>query len=125
GPDDPMVELEVGGELPGGLVVGKRIPVRAVVHGGVGSALRLVDSGEPLEPIAITSDPFVYETTVLAKPERESFLRAEVLLDESPRTVTNHVFLRYGEGIDVAEATSDQASGCGCRVGSSSNAGPG
>lgn len=123
GPDDPMIELEVGGELPGATVTGKRVPVRAIVHGGAGLALRLVDSGEPLEPIAVTSDPFVYETTIETKPEGESFLRAEVMVDDHPRTVTNHVFLQRGDAAYDEGDAEGEASGCGCRIGASSNAG--
>src|SRR5690606_36765653 len=122
-PDDPMIELEVGGELPGATVTDKRVPVRAIVHCGAGLALRLVDSGEPLEPIAVTSDPFVYETTIETKPEGESFLRAEVMVDDRPRTVTYHVFLQRGDAASDEGDSEGEASGCGCRIGASSNVG--
>jgi len=121
GPDDPMIELEAGGELPGATVTGRRVPIRVIVQGGVGFGLRLVDSGEPFAPVEITSDPFVWETS-LEPREGESFVRAEVMADEHPRTVTNHVFLRRGGGPDEVAAAED-AGGCGCRVGASSNAG--
>lgn len=111
-PDDPMIELEAGGELPGGTVEGRRIALRATVQGGAGQQLRLVESGEPRDPVEITSDPFVYETTIEPPSSGESFVRAEVLVGDHPRTITNHIWLRRGgEGEDER--------GGGCHVGSS------
>lgn len=115
-PDDPMIELEAGGELPGATVEGGRIALRAIVRGGAGQQLRLVESGQPGEPVEITSDPFVYEATLEPPSSGESFVRAEVLVGDHPRTVTNHVWLRRGN-----EAEAKAESGCGCRIGASTS----
>lgn len=113
GPSDPMIELEVNGELPGSTVEATRMTLRAVVTGGAGQQLRLIQSGEGGEPVDITGDPFVYETSIEPPASGESFVRAEVLVNEHPRTVTNHVFLRRSGGDAESEA------GCGCRMGAS------
>lgn len=117
-PEDPMIELEAGGELPGAVIISNKVRVRAVVKGGEGHELRFVFSGEPGEPVEVTSDPFVYEATFEPRASGPSFVRAEVLNGGNPRTITNHIWLERGGETSAASSES----GCGCRVGSSSSA---
>lgn len=114
-PEDPMIELEIGNELPGAKVRGMKIPLRAVVKGGEGAELRIVESGEAWQSVEIHSDPFVYEATVEPPLSGEAFVRAEVLVNNEPRTITNHLYLERAEGrFDEAEEAED--AGCGCRI---------
>jgi MYXO-CTERM domain-containing protein len=107
GPDDPMVELFAGDAMIGDDVHGPEIEVMVRVEGGAGHALRLVRDGLPGEAIAIDGDPFVY-TTAFETPESATIrVRAEVLVDGTPRTVTSHLWLSR-------EAPIPSAVGCGC-----------
>jgi hypothetical protein len=118
GPEDPMVEL-VAAERRGGSPLAsigdtlgvRSIVLRATVTGGDGHELRLVKNGEPLEAVAVTGDPFVYETIVTPAADGEDRWRAEALVDDKPRTVTSHLWLfTDAAGPSVA---ADEDSGCG------------
>lgn len=77
GPDDPMIDLTADGET-----------VTAVVTGGAGSTLRVLTDGSVSADVAVDADPFVF-TEVSAG----SRVRAELWIDDAPRTVTSNVWL--------------------------------
>lgn len=106
GPDDPMVELFVGDAMIGSRT-SSTTPLEAVarVTGGTGREVRFVIDGQPELPVAITSDPFDAHFSVSPAQGRTTRVRAEVLVDGKPRTVTSHVWVGYGE----------PAGGSGCR----------
>jgi hypothetical protein len=87
GPMDPMVELRAGDALIGDTVEAKG-DIAATVTGGKGAQLRWVVDGMPEQPVAIDADPFVAKRAVTA-PGR---VRAEVLVDGHPETVTSHIY---------------------------------
>jgi hypothetical protein len=74
-------------------------PVVAHVHvtGGVGREVRFVLDGEPEPATAVTSDPFDASMTITPTPGRTGRVRAEVLVDGHPRTVTSHVWFGFGQ----------------------------
>lgn len=116
--DDPMVELEVaprrGGDPIGGIgdTVGARsIVLRVRVTGGAGQQVRLVRNGAPLAPVAVTGDPFVHETVVEPPAAGEDRFRAEALVDEAPRTVTSHLWVRLDAAGPAVPPPEDD--GCG------------
>ncbi len=118
GPEDPMVELstETGG-LPGDRLGVRSVRVRAKVLGGQGQRVRFVRNGKPEAEVDVTSDPFTHELVVAADPgsARETRVRAEVVIDEKPRTVTGHVFLAFDpNGPEAAEKPSAAAEPSGC-----------
>lgn len=105
GPADPMVELSAGAAVLGDTVAGRSAVLTARVTGGQGGSLRFVKNGEPDEAVVIDADPFVLTRDVLAPgspagtaepagPPLEDRWRVEVLLDNQPRTVSSHLYLR-------------------------------
>jgi MYXO-CTERM domain-containing protein len=122
GPEDPMVELEAAPArgapavaFAGDTVNVKSIVLRARVTAGVGQLLRFLENGKPVgEPVEITSDPFVYEKIVTAREGAEIRWRAEALVEEKPRTVTSHIWLKLDPNGPTAvepDASSDDG-GC-------------
>jgi hypothetical protein len=126
GPDDPMVELGTEATspglsaLPGDTLAARSVRFTAKVTGGLGQRVRFVRNGTPEAEQDVTRDPFVASFVVAADAARETRVRAEVLVDEKPRTVTSHVFLRFdAQGPEAASAAGDEDLGGGCSVGSS------
>lgn len=125
GPEDPMVELGTEASspdlsaLPGDTVAVRSVRFSAKVEGGIGQRVRFVRNGTPEAEQDVTSDPFVASFVVVADAARETRVRAEVLVDEKPRTVTSHVFVRFDpQGPEAATSSSDEVLGGGCDVGS-------
>lgn len=115
GPEDPMVELSgERGELPGDEVAVKSARVRARVTGGVGHKARFVTNGVPGPETDVTTDPFEISTVAVAEPGKRVRVRAEVLVDDKPRTVTSHIFLQLDpNGAEAAALPPpDGAGGC-------------
>jgi hypothetical protein len=109
GPNDPMLELATSGTRA----------LRATMTGGVGASVRFVRNGVPLEAAAVDSDPFVQELAITPPASGEDRYRAEVLVDDHPRTVTSHVWIAPAP----ASVTRVEAlGGCGCRSSMSSGA---
>jgi len=108
GPADPMIELSRTGDT-----------VRALVTGGAGFELRFVRDGIALDPVAIDGDDFDQTLGVAAPPSGETRVRAEVLVDGKPRTVTSHVWIGVAE---PGPAAASPAGGCGCRQARNENA---
>lgn len=119
GPDDPMAELEAarskdGDALayPGDTLGVRSIHLRVKVTKGRGNMVRLVKNGAPLEPVTVDADPFVYDTIVQAPATGEERWRAEVLVEEKPRTVTSHLWLRLDPAGPEAEQAAAEDDGC-------------
>lgn len=98
GPGDPMVELSATGERRGDTVVASGAHLTARVTGGLGARVRWVRNGEPLPAVNVTSDPFEVQADATAPERGEERWRAEVLVDDRPRTVTSHVWLTRAAG---------------------------
>lgn len=135
-PDDAMVELEAapakGGSgpdalgFPGDTIGVRSIVLRARVTKGNGQTVRFVKNGVPEDPIAVTSDPFVHEIVATPPASGEDRWRAEALVDDKPRTVTSHIWLKSDpNGPQAADASSSTGDDDGCRVtrGASSDGG--
>ncbi len=123
GPEDPMVELGTESTsgpsaLPGDTLAVRSVRFTAEVSGGVGHRVRFVRNGIPEAEQDVTSDPFVASLVVTADAARETRVRAEVLVDEKPRTVTSHVFVRFDPQGPEAATPSGEDLGGGCAVGS-------
>ncbi|MBS2013442.1 MAG: PHP domain-containing protein [Deltaproteobacteria bacterium] len=121
GPEDPMVELEAAPArgapavaFAGDTVSVRSIVLRARVTGGNGQLVRFLENGKPVgEPVAVTSDPFVYEQIVSAREGGEIRWRAEALVEEKPRTVTSHIWLKLDPSGPVAsEPEASDDGGC-------------
>jgi hypothetical protein len=120
GPDDAMVELEAsartGGDaigFPGDTLGVRSVVLRAKVTKGIGQTVRFVRNGKPEEAVAITTDPFVHETIAPAPAQGEDRWRAEALVEEKPRTVTSHVWLRLDPSGPAASEAAKDDDGCG------------
>ena len=134
GPSDPMCELEAATRKGGGDAIGfpgDTLGVRSVVmrvkvtgHAATDShQVRLVKNGVPSgEPAEVTSDPFVFETTVPAPAQGEERWRAEVLFEGAPLTVTSHIWLKLDPAGPEAAEPSD-GDGGGCAITSAERAG--
>lgn len=128
GPNGPMLETELSGERVGDTVFADTATLSAVVTGGEGMRLRIIENGgktrggtETLVPI--TEDPFTHEVTVEAPPDGENRYRHEVLDGASVVTLGSYVWLQKGAlgpdgGVPDAGADPGSGSGCGIRVGS-------
>ena len=117
GPEDPMVELstEGFGALPGDRVGVRSARFLAKVTGGKGQRVRFVRNGRPEPEVDVTDDPFVHELVVTPERGRETRVRAEVVIDDKPRTVTSHVFLSFDEkGPDALPRAVPAGEGNGC-----------
>lgn len=117
GPEDPMVELSTeGGALPGDRLGVQSARMVARVTGGVGQRVRFVKNGKPEPEVDVTSDPFVHELVVVPDAgARETRVRAEVVVDDKPRTITSHVFFSFDAQGAVAAArpaSTSESSGC-------------
>ena len=108
GPDDAMVELEASPEteasstgevlaFPGDTVDARAAVLRATVTKGVGQTVRFVKNGIPQDAVSVTSDPFVHSVTVKAPATGQDRWRAEALVENKPRTVTSHIWVRVPE----------------------------
>ena len=105
--------------LPGDTIAVRSVRFSAKVAGGLGQRVRFVRNGTPEAEVEITSDPFVAYDLVSADSARETRVRAEVLVDEKPRTVTSHVFVRFDAAGPEAPASpkDDGDVGGGCSSG--------
>ncbi len=93
GPDDPMVVLEAEGQVQLDTRVAAQSRFTATVTGGVGEALRWVQDGQVLQTVEVDADPFVHARVFNAPERGETRVRAEVVVDRRPRTITSHIFL--------------------------------
>ncbi len=126
--EDAMVELEAvtktGGEglaFPGDTLGVRSIILRARVTKGAGGQIRFVKNGQPLEFVAVPSDPYDYEMKVEPPQTGEDRWRAEALVEEKPRTVTSHIWLKADPAGPVAEDPPED-DGCRASRGSTPNA---
>lgn len=119
GPDDPMIELDWSVPPAGDTVTAPRVTLTVQVTGG-GDRLMLLRNGEVTERVPIDADPFVHELELEPPAEGEDFVRAVVVVDDAPRTVTSNVWLRRGPVAAAPPTVPTGASGGGC-----SAAGPG
>lgn len=110
GPADPMIELRAGRAWAGDTLRAARATLRARITGGAGHTARFVVDGAPAPAVAITSDPFDHELTLDAPEAGETRVRAEVFVNDEPRTVTSHLWLRQPE----ARPDPDPSGGGGC-----------
>ena len=111
GPDDPMIELSVGGALPSGVTVTEATTLEARVTGAIGGSLRWLDDGREAGATAITSDPFVASMPVRAPAHGEDRWRAEVSIDGTLCTVTSNIFIRAPEPVAAGRGCSSTAAG--------------
>ena len=121
GPADPMIELSAGTPLVGDTAAVRSAVLTARVTGGMGNSLRFVKNGVPEDGVDIDADPFVLTRDVTAPgvpgmaadPKVEDRWRVEVLVDNQPRTVTSHLYVRRDPtGPDPVGDREQQAAGC-------------
>lgn len=97
GPGDPMVELAPTDELVGDTVAATQTDLLATVTDGIGSRVRFVHNGVPLELVDVDSDPFTHTVTVDAPPTGQDRYRAEVVVEGRRRVVTSHLWVEFAE----------------------------
>ena len=113
GPDDPMVDLRTDFATVGGTEGARSAVFRAWVTGGRGTRLSIVRNGEVIQDVAVDSDPFLHYMDALPPPTGEDRYRAEILVDDHPRTITNHIFLRFNpSGYDAIGARASKGGAC-------------
>ncbi|MCY1068988.1 CehA/McbA family metallohydrolase [Nannocystis sp. RBIL2] len=94
GPADPMLELSSGTHVPGDSLEASQAVVSVRVAGApAGASVRLVRDRKPLEAVPVAGDPFTHEFLVEPPAAGYTRVRAEVLVDGKPRTVTNHLWI--------------------------------
>ena len=117
---DPMLELTsevVPDDTATIRARSTRLRVRVSGSRGRDATVRWVKTGQAMEEIAVTADPFETTLDVRAPDSGEDRYRAEVLVNGVRRTVTSHVFVKLDpNGPDVANAPKpgDDGDGGGC-----------
>ena len=125
GPTDPMAELEVGTikgsgapdvlGYPGDSLRARSLVLRVRVTGTPrpGETVRFVKNGSALALASVVdSDPFVLETIIDAPAKGEDRYRAEVRLNNDPRTITSYVWLARDPNGPVASDAPKDDGGC-------------
>jgi hypothetical protein len=94
GPEDPMIELDfpVGVPRVGDTFLVESLPISARVTGGKGHVLAWIENGVTVREEGIDADPYVSAFTLLAPAARLARVRAEVRVEQQPRTVTSMVW---------------------------------
>jgi hypothetical protein len=99
----------------------------AKVTGGMGNTVRFVKNGTPGDAVLIDADPFVLSQDAVATPAAaasgtdaaasEDRWRVEVLVDNLPRTVSSHMYIRFDpDGPDPVGDRSQADGGCAASV---------
>ncbi|MFN7134815.1 MAG: CehA/McbA family metallohydrolase, partial [Myxococcales bacterium] len=114
GPGDPMVTLDAEGRRERDTMVGEAFKLKVVVTGGAGRQVRLVHNGKARPPVAVDADPFTLEVDATAPEGGQDRWRAEVLVDDHPRTVTSHLWLARTWPDDPPPAPPAEPASCGC-----------
>jgi hypothetical protein len=119
GPNDPWVELD--SELrDGDTIEADTADVDVRVEGGEGGQLVLVQDGEVATIVAVDADPWTHTFPITAPDEGETRVRAQILVDGVPRTITSHLWVR--RPVDTGTPTTDGPAPCGCATTSSPSA---
>ena len=122
GPDDPMLEVEASVAPAGDSITAARVTLRARVTHGDGTKVRFVKNGQPEPEVTVVGDDFVHEAEALAPAEGEDRWRAEVLVEDDPRTVSSYLWLKSDGTDPTGPAGNDPAplepggGGCGCAL---------
>jgi hypothetical protein len=106
GPEDPMIELrELGGVLPrvGDTLIGSSVELEATVRGGEGHVLVWFENGVLAREEKVDGETFVSTYGFAVFPEMASRVRAELRINQQPRTVTSHVWLAESAGLPSAQ----------------------
>jgi hypothetical protein len=116
GPSDPMLTLETTTPADGDTVRSAGpVTLRATVTGAkAGASVRLVHDGTALAEVSVAGDPFVHEHALQPPITGQSRVRAEVLLDGTPRVITSHLWLEGGAPSGAEPGGREE--GCGCRL---------
>jgi hypothetical protein len=91
GPGDPMVILGADPAPVGDTVSAREVTFTAEVRGGDGERVRFVVDGVARDEVRVDGDPFTH--VLRLTPEDAKRVRAEVWVDDHPRTVTSHLWL--------------------------------
>ncbi len=97
GPADPMVELSAGFARIGDTLKADTGTLEAKVTGGKGQQLKILRNGEVVQTVAVDADPFTATQSLTAPATGEDAWRAEVWVEEQPRTISGHVWLAKAE----------------------------
>ena len=117
---DPMLELSSEVQPDDTATIrarSTRLRVRVSGSSGRDATVRWVKTGQAMDEIAVTSDPFETTLDVRAPESGEDRYRAEVLVNGVRRTVTSHVYVKLDpNGPDLANAPKggDDGDGGGC-----------
>ena len=87
--------------------------VEATVEGGAGGALEWWVDGEKVRTDAVDSDPWVGSYALTAPAQGEARVRAMIVRDGLPRTLTSHIWLRLPADSGVQQGKAE-AGACGC-----------
>jgi hypothetical protein len=121
GPGDPMVELSAGDQGVGDTLAVRSAVLSARVSGGMGNSVRFVKNGTPSDAVVIDSDPFLLTQDAIAPSAglvadgtvAEDRWRVEVMVDNLPRTVSSHLYIRLDpSGPDPVGDRNLPGSGC-------------
>lgn len=112
GADDPMVTLSLppGATRVGDTVLASAVEVTATVTGGAGHQLVWIENGVVARVERVDGESFTSRFALSAPDGRSARVRAEVRIDQQPRTVTSHLWLGERTGLPPVEVK--KAAGC-------------
>ncbi len=116
---DPMIEFSSEVAPVGDTVSARSTIFQAKITGGNqdGVTVHFVHNGQELsDDVPVTSDPFTISVNAAAPQTGEDRWRVELLVDEHPRTVTSHIFLKYDPNGPDPAASKNLVAGGGCEI---------
>lgn len=115
GPSDPMVETSSEVSADGDTVHAEKTVFHAKITGANGLTARWVKNGVASESVSVDADPFDLRLAADAPATGQDRYRVEVIRQNTPATVTSHLWLELQKG--VTPPTGDaEAHGGGCGI---------
>ncbi|MBL8913070.1 MAG: PHP domain-containing protein [Archangium sp.] len=100
GPDDPMIEVVLPNMAHDrDTYLGEQVELSARVTGGVGHTLVWIENGVVARTDQIDVSPFSADFVLKAPSGNTARVRAEVRVDQQPRTVTSFVWVGTSRGL--------------------------
>lgn len=128
GPSDPMLEIEATPALEQGVVEAPLARLVARAEGATGFVVRWIRNGDVVVEAVAGSDPFELTLDATAPESGEHRFRAEIVINDAPRVITSHVYLRRGTAPTRFGDTYPKrgvGAGGGCRASAGAGAWPG
>lgn len=113
GEGDPLVILDAPGRV-GDTVEAEQVQVEVVVQAGAGGSVEWWVDGVKVRTDPVDADPWVGQYPLTAPDIGETRVRAMIIRDGLPRTLTSHIWLRRPVDSGVSASKNETEQGCSC-----------